>query len=185
MDENKAVGAQSAVTNAYDWLESIVTAIVACILIFLFLARVVNVDGGSMVPTLHDMDKIIISRLYFRPERGDVVVLTKRSFSETSIVKRIIAVEGQTVDIDFNTGTVTVDGEVLEEPYIAERTTREGELQYPLTVEPGMVFCMGDNRNHSTDSRSSSIGQIDRRCILGKVIFRIWPLSDAGRPSYA
>lgn len=166
--------------DAYDWLESIVTAIVACILIFLFVARIVNVDGTSMVPTLHDRDKVVISRIYFHPKQGDIVVLTKRSFSDISIVKRIIAVAGQTVDIDFERGEVYVDGVKLNEPYIAELTTRQLDLTFPLTVPEGCVFCMGDNRNRSTDSRSSRVGMIDTRCILGRVLWRVWPFGDFG-----
>ena len=168
------------VSGTYDWLESLVTAIVACILIFLFLFRVVNVDGSSMVPTLHDADKVVISRLAGSYEYGDIVVLTKTSFGNESIVKRVIATEGQTVDIDFDRGIVYVDGVALAEDYIAEPTTRELDFSGPVTVPEGCVFCLGDNRNHSTDSRRSTIGMIDTRCILGKVILRIFPLSGFG-----
>lgn len=168
---------------AYDWLESLVTAIVACILIFIFLFRIVNVDGSSMVPTLHDRDKVIITRLLGAVDYkyGDIVVLTKQSFGKTSIVKRVIATEGQTIDIDFARGVVYVDGEALDEPYIAELTNRRLDFEGPVTVPEGCVFCMGDNRNASTDSRRDTIGMIDTRCILGKLILRIWPLREWGR----
>ena len=167
--------------NMYDWLQSLVSAVVVLVLIFITgLIRPVDVDGSSMVPTLIDGDKIITTSLYGTLRQGDIVVLTKKSFGETSIVKRVIATEGQTVDIDFNAGTVTVDGTVLEEPYIADLTRTPGNLSYPLTVEKGHIFCMGDNRNHSTDSRFSSIGQIDTRCVLGKVLFRILPIRSFG-----
>ena len=168
---------------AYDWLESLVTAIVVCILIFTFLFRIVNVDGSSMVPTLRDRDKLIITRMFglVDYEYGDIVVLTKRSFGETSIVKRVIATEGQTIDIDFDRGVVYVDGEALDEPYIAEPTERRLNFVGPVTVPEGCVFCMGDNRNASTDSRSDRIGMIDTRCILGKLVLRIWPVRSAGR----
>jgi len=168
------------VSGAYDWLESLVTAIVACILIFLFLFRVVNVDGSSMVPTLHDADKVVISRLAGDYDYGDIVVLTKVSFGSESIVKRVIATEGQVVNIDFDRGIVYVDGVALEEEYIAEPTTRQLDFSGPVTVPEGCVFCLGDNRNHSTDSRRSTVGMIDTRCILGKVILRIFPLSGFG-----
>ena len=166
--------------GAYDWLESIVSAIVICILLFLFAFRVVSVDGTSMVPTLENQDKVLISRFCTNPKRGDIVVLTKYSFSDESIVKRVIATEGQTVEIDFTNGIVYVDGEAQEEPYIAELTHRELDMAGPVTVEKGCIFCLGDNRNASTDSRSRMIGQIDTRCVLGKVLFRVWPLSSIG-----
>ena len=174
-------GNSSGLLEAYEWLESIVTAIVACILIFIFAFRIVNVDGSSMVPTLHDADKVVISRLFYSPKQGDIVVLTQKSFSEKSIVKRVIATGGQTVDIDFDEGIVYVDGVALEEPYIAEKTHLRSDMEFPVTVDEGCIFCMGDNRNRSTDSRNSRIGIIDERCILGRVIIRIWPFSDFGK----
>ena len=167
---------------AYDWLESLVSAIAVCILIFIFVFRIVNVDGTSMVPTLQDYDKIVITRMKSPKsyQNGDIVVLTKETFGETSIVKRIIATEGQTIDIDFDAGIVYVDGEALDEPYIAEPTNRRLDFIGEQVVPQGCVFCMGDNRNNSTDSRRNTIGMIDTRCILGKVIFRIWPLHSIG-----
>ncbi len=166
--------------NLYDWLESIVTAIVICILVFLFVGRMVNVDGSSMNPTLYDNDKVVITRIFSAPKRGDIVVLTKHSYGDDSLVKRVIATEGETIDIDFDRGIVTVDGVVLDEPYIAEATHKRGSLQYPLTVDKGCIFCMGDNRNASTDSRFSSVGMIDTRCVIGKVLFRVWPFASFG-----
>ena len=166
--------------SAYDWLESIVSAIVICILVFLFAFRVVSVDGSSMLPTLVDGEKVVISRFCKDPRPGDIIVLTKYSFSDESIVKRVIATAGQTVEIDFDRGVVYVDGEALKEPYLAEPTHRQLDMDGPVTVAEGCVFCLGDNRNASTDSRSSLIGQVDTRCVLGKVLFRIWPLSALG-----
>ena len=178
MEENKEKEKKpSFLSGAYDWLESIVSAIVICILLFLFAVRVVTVDGGSMNPTLYDGERVVISRIHSAPKQGDIVVFTQRSYGDDSLVKRVIATEGQTVEIDFPKGIVTVDGEVLDEPYIAELTHRELDMTGPVTVKEGCIFCMGDNRNESTDSRSSRIGQIDTRCVLGKVLFRIWPLT--------
>ena len=170
----------STLKDAYDWLESVVSAIVICILVFVFAFRVVSVDGSSMVPTLHNGEKVVINRFCTQPKQGDIVVLTKKSFMEESIVKRVIATAGQTVDIDFDNGIVTVDGVELQEPYIAELTHRDLGFRGPITVEEGCIFVMGDNRNASTDSRSSSVGQVDTRCVLGKVLFRIWPMSAFG-----
>lgn len=183
--EPKKIGEKTETPRqaAYDWLESLVTAIAACILIFIFLFRIVNVDGTSMVPTLQDYDKIVITRLpgTAHYQYGDIVVLTKETWGETSIVKRVIATEGQTIDIDFDNGIVYVDGEALDEPYIKEPTYRRLDFMGEQVVPEGCVFCMGDNRNGSTDSRRSTIGMIDTRCILGKAIFRLWPFTSIGR----
>lgn len=108
------------------------------------------------------------------------MVVTKKAFREEPIVKRIIAVAGQTVNIDFETGQVFVDGVPQEETYIAEPTTRKGDMEFPLYVQEGYLFVMGDNRNHSTDSRFSEVGLIDERMVLGKVLFRLFPLNDIG-----
>lgn len=166
--------------NVYDWLESLVTAVVVCILIFLFLFRIVNIDGSSMKPTLHNADKVVISRIHGPLQYGDVVVLTKTSWGEKSLVKRVIATEGQTVDIDFHAGVVYVDGVALQEAYTAAPTLRQQDFVGPVTVPKGCVFCLGDNRNESTDSRRSTIGMIDARCVLGKVLLRLWPIQDVG-----
>lgn len=167
-------------TEIYDWMQCIVVALVACILIFTFIGRVIGVDGSSMLPTLVDKDKIIITRLYSRLEYGDVVVLTKREFSHEPIVKRVVATEGQTVDINFQSGEVWVDGELLDEPYINEPTTRQLDVQFPVTVPEGCIFVMGDNRNKSTDSRASTICFVDTRCVLGKAVNIIYPISRFG-----
>lgn len=166
--------------GAYDWLQSIVSAMVICVLIFVFLFRVVNVIGSSMVPTLENGDKIIVSNLFYKPEYGDIVVVRKESFSDEAIVKRVIATGGQTIDIDFVSGTVTVDGKVLEEDYIADLTHDPENFNGEITVPEGYLFVMGDNRNRSTDSRSAAIGFIDEREIIGKALFRLLPAKKFG-----
>ncbi|NLO48402.1 MAG: signal peptidase I [Clostridiales bacterium] len=176
--------ASPAKADAYDWLQCIVTALVCSILTFIFLGRIIGVEGNSMVPTFFDRDKVIMSNLFYSPKQGDIVVLTKESFSSEPIVKRVIALEGQTVNIDFRTGEVWVDGVLLDEPYIAEPTTSIYDMQFPLTVEKGCIFVMGDNRNRSSDSRDSRIGMVDTRCILGKVYAIILPLSRIGWVSH-
>ena len=181
MEENKSGEKKpSLLLRSYDWLESLVSAVVVCILLFLFAVRVVSVDGSSMKPTLHDGEKVVITRIFSAPKQGDIVVLTQRSYGNDSLVKRVVATEGQTVEIDERKGVVTVDGVELNEPYIAEPTYKKLDMTGPVTVREGCIFCMGDNRNESTDSRSSRIGQIDTRSVLGKVLFRIWPLSFLG-----
>lgn len=164
----------------YDWLQSIVFAIIACVLLFMFFARVVTVDGSSMNPTLLHGDKLIVSNLSKDYEAGDVVVFVAPEFMDEPLIKRIIATEGQLVEINFNKGTVTIDGEVLDEPYIAELTTDEQDYDGPIEVPQGCVFVMGDNRNHSTDSRTDEIGCVDTRYILGKAYFVMFPLKSFG-----
>lgn len=185
MEENTARNKKKTTfkTEIYDWIQCLVTALVACILIFMFLGQVIGVEGHSMVPTLQDQDKVIISNLFYTPKKGDVVVLTKRAFKDVPIVKRVIATEGQTVDIDFDEGKVWVDGVLQEEEYVNSPTNRFYDLTFPLTVDEGCVFVMGDNRNESTDSRYSVIGCVDTRCILGRVYAVILPFSRLGTVS--
>ena len=131
-----------------------------------------------MYSTLHDGDKLFTSNLFYTPEQGDIIILRTPSYNEP-LVKRVIAVEGQTVDIDFNTGVVYVDGEALDEPYTYEPTYLSNGFEGPVTVPEGMVFVMGDNRNNSNDSRHPAIGCIDNRAILGKVYMILIPGKDS------
>ncbi len=168
----------------FDWIQCIVFALIVCIFVFLFVGRTVGVVGGSMENTLNDGDRLIISKLFYTPDNGDIVVLRQPSFREEPIVKRIIATEGQTVDIDFKKCVVLVDGKALDEPYTKEygnyKYLDPQDFDYEIVVPEGCVFVMGDNRNGSTDSRTESIGCVDTRNILGKVIFRIAPLNKLG-----
>lgn len=166
----------------YDWVQCLVGALVIGILVFMFIGRVIGVSGTSMYPTLHDTDKIIISNLFYEPDNGDIVVLQTDSFSEEPIVKRVIATEGQTVDIDFANGVVYVDGVALDEPYTNTPTNDRQDFNGQVTVPEGCVFVMGDNRNGSTDSRTSRIGMVDKRCIIGKVYMIIVPGNSEGEP---
>jgi len=165
----------------YDWLQCIVSAIICGIFIFIFIGRTIGVDGRSMMQTLHDKDRVIMSNLFYSPKNGDVVVFhsPSDSFGGTPLVKRIIAVAGQTIDINFDTGDVFVDGVVLCEPYINDITRNRHSFQQPVTVPEGFVFVMGDNRNSSTDSRDAKVGLVDTRYILGKVLLIAIPGSDA------
>lgn len=166
--------------DLYDWIQCIVVAIIVCVLLFSFVVRLVDVVGDSMYPTLENGDKIIVSNLFYDPQPGDIIVFRKDEYREQPLVKRIIAVEGQTVDIDFDRGIVYVDGEPIDEPYIAEPTTESLDFVGPITVDQGCVFVMGDNRNHSTDSRDARIDCVDVRCIMGKVYFTLFPLKNFG-----
>lgn len=180
MPEKTAPAAPSAKSEVYDWIQCVVAALIFCVLLFSFFARLVDVIGSSMYPTLEDSDKIVISRLFYTPRQGDIVVFRMDSFKEEPLVKRIIATEGQTVDIDFDQGIVYVDGKALDEPYIAELTREPLDFTGPVKVPEGCVFVMGDNRMHSTDSRDSRIGCVDTRYIMGKVYITIFPLKHFG-----
>lgn len=162
----------------YDWIQCVVSALICGILIFVFIARMVGIDGYSMYPTLTHNDRVIISNLFYEPEVGDIVVVKTDYFGDTPIIKRIIAKEGQTVDIDFEAGIVYVDGEVFEESYIAEPTHDVEDFDGPVTIPEGHVFVMGDNRNESTDSRDDRVGLVNEKRILGKVYVLIIPGSD-------
>ena len=167
--------------DAFEWVQCIVSALVVCILLFVFVGRTVGVIGSSMVPTLEEGDRLIISDLFFEPEYGDIVVLRKEAFADYPIVKRVIATEGQTVDIDFEEGIVYVDGIALDEPYTNSLTTTPEDFDKAVTVPEGCVFVMGDNRNRSTDSRTDTIGCVDTRFIIGKALFRLTPFSKFGK----
>ena len=163
------------------YLRDLVFGLTVVLLLFMLIFRVVVVSGPSMMDTLRDGDSLLlISNIFYRnPKYGDVIVASKDSFKDGEpIIKRVIATEGQTVDIDFEAGIVYVDGKALEEPYVRTATNLKEGVQFPLTVSEGCVFVMGDNRNDSLDSRSLQIGQIDRREILGRVLFLAFPGSD-------
>ena len=163
-----------------EWYEALISAALVLVLIFSFFFRIIQVDGRSMVPTLANGDKLIVWGAGYRPARGDVVIVDSYTTYGKPLVKRVIATGGDTVDIDYETGTVQVNGEVLQEDYIAERTYLGYDVEFPYTVPEGELFVMGDNRNESLDSRSSYIGCIDERDILGKVLVRFLPLTDFG-----
>ena len=164
----------------FEWLESIVVTFVIAIFVLAFVFRVVNVSGVSMMDTLLDKDKLIITDMFYTPHTGDIVVISHGEKYNDPLVKRVIATEGQTLDINFQSGTVTVDGVVLDEPYIKNSTTKNGDGTIPSVIPKGYVFVMGDNRKRSLDSRSKEIGLIDKNNILGKVQFIIYPFSRIG-----
>ena len=168
--------------DLYEWTQALVCSVLAVVLLFTFVVRLIGVDGHSMVPTIQDGDRLLVLNSLWDSdyEYGDIVVLRKESFLEEPIVKRVIATEGQTVDIDFASGSVYVDGELLEEDYINEPTYVDEGTQFPLTVPEGSIFVMGDNRNHSSDSRSSDLGTVDTRYVIGKAVFLLFPGADEG-----
>ena len=171
---------QQQKTDAFDWVQCVVTALLTCILLFIFVGRTVGVVGPSMESTLFEGDRLIISNLFYTPKQGDIVILRKDTFKDEAIVKRVIAVGGQTVNIDFDEGVVYVDGRALVEDYINEPTYRPLDFDDEITVPEGSVFVLGDNRNRSNDSRDERIGCVDVRYIIGKAIWRITPFSSFG-----
>ena len=156
---------------------SVVLALLIIFLCFTFLFRAVNVDGKSMMPTLSDGDWLLVSDTK-EYERGDIIIITQPNDVDEPLVKRIIAKGGETINIDFTTHEVSVNGELLDEDYIREPTALSYDVEFPYVVPEGCVFAMGDNRNDSLDSRSSRIGPIDERYILGKAVVRLLPFGD-------
>ena len=159
-----------------EWVVSILVAVVLALFIRQFVFTVVRVDGESMVPTLQHNDRLIVWRLGYTPENGDIIVLHQAGHQP--YIKRVIANEGQTVDIDFVTHKVYVDGTELEEEYINEPTALRGNMKFPVTVGEDQVFVMGDNRNNSRDSRFTDVACVDYDDIMGKAVFRFLPFGN-------
>ena len=165
------------------YLHDLIYMLITILLVFLLFFRVIVVSGDSMYSTLLDGDYLLLlgNLFYQEPERGDIVVISKKSFDEGKpIVKRVIAVEGQTVDIDFENAVVYVDNIPLDEPYINSPTSFNEGTVFPLTVAENCIFVLGDNRGVSRDSRDPVIGQVDRREVLGKAVFLMLPGTSHG-----
>ena len=170
--------------SALLYLQDLVHMLLTIVLVFLLLFRIIVVSGDSMYSTLLDGDYLLLlSNLFYHdPEPGDIIVISKESFDNGApIVKRVIATEGQQVDIDFEAGAVYVDGVELQEDYINNLTHHGRGVEFPLIVEEGCIFVLGDNRGVSLDSRYSEIGQIDKREVLGKALFLMLPGTSHGQ----
>ena len=183
-DSGNDADPERARMELYDWLECIISAIICAIFVFVFIGRTIGVEGHSMRNTLYQNDRVVMTNLFYTPKNGDVIVFhaPDERFDGVPLVKRVIAVGGQTLDIDFDTGDVYVDGKIVDEPYINERTARRLDFEGPVTVPEGYVFAMGDNRNHSQDSRDNKVGFVDTRYILGRVLFILIPGGDDSNP---
>lgn len=177
-DEYSAKSNKKTWEFLYDWLDSLIYAIILILIIFAFMFRVVGVNGSSMNPTLSDGDWLTVSAIPGEVNVGDIVVITQPNSLNEPLIKRVIAKGGDTVSIDFIEGVVTVNGVPVYEPYIAEKTERMGDFVYPLEVPEGCLFVMGDNRNDSLDSRFKTVGFIDERYVLGVAQIRILPFGD-------
>jgi len=177
--QNEAINDKAARVRMelYDWIQCVVTAIICGVLIFVFIGRTIGVDGRSMLQTLRHNDRVIISNLFYTPANGDIIVFQSPAEQfEFPLVKRVIAVENQEVYIDFDTGIVYIDN--IPEPNPPAVTTSQNDFTGPVTIPPGFVFVLGDNRNSSTDSRDNVVGLIDTRYILGKVLLVLIPGAD-------
>lgn len=178
-EEQKKKNGGGVAANIFYWLQALVIALVVLILLFTFVGRVIIVRGSSMNDTLYDGDMLIVREIAYEPQQGDIVVLNKldatflNNGSSEAIVKRVIATEGQTVEVSYEDNCVYVDGVALDEPYIREAMIDLSQY-YPtitntsLTVPEGCIFVMGDNRNNSTDSRDTRLGVIDTDYVIGK-----------------
>ena len=172
------------------YLHDLVTLLAGILLVLLLLFRIVIVSGPSMKNTLIDGDYLLLlsNNIYPNPKHGDIIVASKDNFKNGEpIIKRVIATEGQTVDIDFEAGVVYVDGVALQEDYTLTPTNLMEGISFPIVVEEDCLFVMGDNRNESKDSRNPEIGLVDKREVLGKAILLLLPGSDGGtvRPQYS
>lgn len=159
----------------YDVVATLESAVIILILLFSLVLRPAAVIGNSMLPSFNSGDRVVCLPELSGYERGDVIIISHATRKDESIIKRVIAVGGDTVDIDFYKGTVSVNGQVLDEPYVNTPTNLSYDMTFPVTVPEGKLFVLGDNRNDSLDSRSTDIGFINENKVLGEVVFRFYP----------
>lgn len=170
----------SALASLYDWVEMAAASLICVVLVFAFVFRIMGVDGSSMIQTLHHNDRVILWELFYSPKAGDIVVISRGN--EEPIIKRVIGVTGDTISFDAESQQVSVNGKVLDEPYVYIDEYALGAVYTDgsVTVPDGAYFVMGDHRNNSMDSRDSRVGLIDEKDIMGKAVLRLWPWEDFG-----
>lgn len=180
--------------DIFDWIEVFVSALAIVVIMLSFVLRIATVKGHSMERTLSDSQVVVMSNMFYTPAQGDIIVIQQNGgYFETPIVKRVIATGGQTLSIDFEKWEVKVDGNVIDESsYVYFRNTSMDVEEYysvydayldtngVMTVPEGYLFVMGDNRNESSDSRSIYVGFVRESEVLGKVIFRMFPINKIG-----
>ncbi len=165
----------------FEWANAAMVALVAVMLLLTFVFRQVTVSGTSMTDTLSPDDRLIISNFMYKPKYGDIVVISHGNNYKDPIIKRVIATEGQALSINYDTGDVSVDGVILDEPYIKGKTIKlRHPTDIPDRIPEGYVFVMGDNREGSLDSRSTEIGMIPVENIIGKAEWRVYPFTSIG-----
>lgn len=192
-DNTKEEHGSRVLLEAYDWIQNLVLAVFVFLVIFTFLSRVITVDGDSMVPTLHNSEKLIVSNLFYNPTYDDIVIVHAEKLSDRdnpggNIVKRVIGVAGDRIKIDFEKGIVYRNGVALEDKYTNSPTNYNGDYMgnggmtsnKEITVENGTVFVLGDNRNVSVDSRSNMVGLVKLENIAGRAILRFFPFNNFG-----
>ena len=170
--------AKTALSSFFHWMSGIVAVLFVIFLVVMLFFRPVTVSGPSMEPTLHDGDRLFVYSFMYEPEIGDVIVARSPDGADMPVIKRVIAKEGQVVEVDYENGTVTVDGVVMEENYISGMSkVPQNEIEYPYTVPEDRIFVMGDYRDESRDSRHKTFGCIDENTVAGKAVFRFYPFS--------
>ncbi len=168
--------------SVFRWIYALISIFVLSSLCTMFFGTVITIDGNSMTPYLNDNEKIFVKTYNYQPKSGDVVLIGSTQANGEKLVKRIIATENQTVEIDYDAGTITVDDVVLDEPYIKKMTKPlANEISYPYVVPKNHVFVLGDNVDESIDSRAKRIQSVDVNYIVGEVVFRIYPFSQFGK----
>ncbi len=164
----------------FEWIQAIVIALVIALLIRSYVFSLIKVNGHSMQPTLYHNERLVVTKLMYTPRQGDVIILDPPAHQQGPYVKRVVAVGGQTIDIDYDNQKVYLDGVELQEDYIKESISSRGNIKLPMRVPENTVFVLGDNRNNSRDSRYRDIGVVPHENIIGKVTIRIWPLDKIG-----
>ena len=191
--DNEQTVKEKITVKIFEWLDVLAIAMIFVVLMFGFVFRIATIKGGSMNNTLISGEKVFVNDLFYTPKQGDIIVISRNYRNDfdlkltnedtTPIIKRVIATEGQTVDIID--GYVYVDGEKLYEPYAVGVTLHDSSVNFPITVRENCVFVLGDNRGISLDSRSAKMGnygngQIDERYVVGKAAFRVFPFNKLG-----